>query len=62
LDGTQWLENVNGDHLDLTFALYDNQLQPATGPIPGAGLLSYIALGLLGVESAAWKRLQMRVI
>jgi hypothetical protein len=62
LDGTQWLENVNGDHSDLTFALYDNQLQPAPGPIPGAGLLSYIALGLLGVGSAAWKRLQMRSV
>jgi hypothetical protein len=28
------------------------------GPIPGAGLLSYIALGLLGLGSYGWKRLR----
>jgi hypothetical protein len=30
----------------------------APGPIPGAGLLSYFALGLLGLGSMGWKRLQ----
>jgi hypothetical protein len=29
--------------------------QAAPGPIPGSGLLSYIALGLLGLGSMAWK-------
>jgi hypothetical protein len=28
----------------------------APGPTPGAGLLSYIALGLLGLGSAGWKK------
>jgi hypothetical protein len=32
----------------------------APGPIPGAGPLSYLALGILGVGSAAWKRLRRR--
>jgi hypothetical protein len=30
--------------------------EPASGPIPGAGLLSYIALGLLAIGSAVRKR------
>jgi hypothetical protein len=30
----------------------------APGPIPGAGLLSYLALGLLGLGSMGWKRLR----
>jgi probable HAF family extracellular repeat protein len=34
--------------------LYD----PAPGLIPGAGLLSYIALGLLGIGSYGWRRLR----
>jgi hypothetical protein len=29
---------------------------PAPGPIPGAGLLSYVALGLMGLGSMGWKR------
>jgi hypothetical protein len=28
----------------------------ASGPIPGAGLLSYLALGAIGLGTAAWKR------
>jgi hypothetical protein len=31
-------------------------LQAAPGPIPGAGLLSYLALGLLSLGSVEWKR------
>jgi hypothetical protein len=34
-------------------------LSPAPGPIPGAGFLSYVALGLLGLGSAGWKRLRI---
>jgi hypothetical protein len=34
------------------------ELTPAPGPIPGAGLLSYITLGLLGLGSLGWKRLR----
>jgi hypothetical protein len=37
-----------------------NEVSAAPGPIPGAGLLSYIALGLLGVGSVGWKRLNKR--
>jgi hypothetical protein len=32
------------------------QTAPAPGPIPGAGLLSYLALAALGAGTAAWKR------
>jgi hypothetical protein len=28
------------------------------GPIPGAGLLSYIALGAIGLGCAGWKKLR----
>jgi hypothetical protein len=28
------------------------------GPLPGGGLLSYVALGAIGVGTAAWKRLR----
>jgi hypothetical protein len=31
---------------------------PAPGPIPGAGLLSYLALAILGLGSIRWKRLR----
>jgi hypothetical protein len=34
---------------------------PAPGPIPGTGPLSYISLGLLGLGSVGWKRLRQRV-
>jgi uncharacterized membrane protein len=36
--------------------LYDR----APGPIPGTGLLSYIAFGILGFGSIGWKRLNKR--
>jgi probable HAF family extracellular repeat protein len=36
--------------------LYD----PAPGPIPGSGLLSYVALAMLGLVSAGWKRWRLR--
>jgi hypothetical protein len=35
-------------------------LQAAPGPIPGAGLLSYLALGLLGLGSVGWNRFRQR--
>ncbi len=35
---------------------FEFNLVAAPGPIPGAGLLSYIALGVLGLGSAAWRR------
>jgi hypothetical protein len=35
---------------------------PAPGPIPGAGLLSYIAIGILGLGSVDWQRLRMRSV
>jgi hypothetical protein len=50
------------DHYGLagvTFTLAPDP-SPAPGPIPGAGLLSYIALGILGLGSIGWKRLRMR--
>jgi hypothetical protein len=34
----------------------------APGPIPGAGLLSYVALGLLGLGSAGWNRWRHRSV
>jgi hypothetical protein len=41
--------------------LLDNVVvNAAPGPIPGAGLFSYIALGLLGLCSAGWNRLRQR--
>ena len=33
---------------------------PAPGPIPGAGLLSYLAIGAVGAGTAAWKRLRKK--
>jgi hypothetical protein len=41
--------------------LLDNVVvNAAPGPIPGAGLLSYIALGLFGFGSMGWKRLRQQ--
>jgi hypothetical protein len=40
-------------------ATYTN-VSAAPGPIPGAGLLSYIALAMLGLGSAGWKRWRRR--
>jgi hypothetical protein len=36
------------------------EVSAAPGPIPGAGLLSYPTLGVLGLISAGWKRLNKR--
>jgi hypothetical protein len=36
----------------------DISVSAAPGPIPGAGLLSYVAIGLLGLGSIGWKRLR----
>jgi hypothetical protein len=41
---------------DDTFTAVD--ITAAPGPPPGSGLLSYIALAMLGLGSAAWKRLR----
>jgi MYXO-CTERM domain-containing protein len=29
---------------------------PSSGPLPGSGMLSYAALGLVGLGAAGWKR------
>jgi hypothetical protein len=42
--------------------LRDSFVTPAPGPIPGAGALSYVALGLLGLGSMGWKRLRKGMI
>jgi hypothetical protein len=42
--------------MDITLA------SAAPGTIPGAGLLSYIALGILRLGSMGWKGLRQRVI
>jgi hypothetical protein len=34
------------------------QTEPAPGPIPGAGLLSFVAVGLVGLGTAGLKRLR----
>jgi hypothetical protein len=36
----------------------DLTLNPAPGPIPGVGLLSYLGIGLIGLGSYGWKRLR----
>lgn len=45
------------DNITQTF-LGEGSLGAAPGPICGSGLLSYIALGLLGLGSYGWKRLR----
>jgi hypothetical protein len=37
-----------------------HDVNAAPGPIPGAGLLSYVALGFLGLGSEGWKRYPYR--
>jgi hypothetical protein len=49
--GQSWTTPGETAVFDLLF-----QTSPAPGPIPGAGLLSYIALGLVGLGSIARKR------
>ena len=59
-----------GDAFDIgvTFAnqadtlIAELSVNAAPGPIPGAGLLSYLALGTFGLGSAGWKRLRMRSV
>jgi hypothetical protein len=41
------------------FARVTNLSQSRLGPIPGAGLLSYLAPGLTGLGSMGWKRLRV---
>jgi hypothetical protein len=48
---------VNGTQSTTLGAVNLTTADPAPGPIPGAGFLSYIALGLLGLGSFGWKRL-----
>jgi hypothetical protein len=42
------------------FDISNVSVEAAPGPIPGAGLLSYIALGLFGLGSAGFKRWRRR--
>ena len=37
-------------------------VEAAPGPVPGAGLLSYLTLGLVGLCSASWNRWRKRVL
>jgi hypothetical protein len=46
------------DQGHLLFADVSVAAVAAPGPIPGTGLLSYLALGFLGLGSLGWKRLQ----
>jgi len=47
---------IVGTYTDSNGVQYSFLYDPAPGPIPGAGLLSYLALGLLGLSSVGWKR------
>jgi hypothetical protein len=44
--------------LDSVLGRGEIQVSAAPSPIPGAGFLSYITLGLLGLGSLGWKRLR----
>jgi hypothetical protein len=57
-DGDQFALDVTGINVPIDAP----SIQAAPGPIPGAGLLSYLPLGILGVGSMGWKRLRMRSV
>jgi hypothetical protein len=68
----------SGDHIEVQFELLAHgseedrshpdvtisrvSLVAAPGPIPGAGLFSYVALGLIGLGSMGWKRFRQPVV
>jgi probable HAF family extracellular repeat protein len=49
-------EDANGH--DHGFSVNAADLGAAPGPVPGSGLLSFFAIGLLGLGSYGWKRLR----
>jgi hypothetical protein len=58
-NGSFFMPN-GGPQIDSTGANNAFNAVAAPGPIPGAGFLSYIALGLLSLGSMGWKRLRQQ--